>query len=156
MGFEEIRYIQFISFRVSGDMEKLVLDGNNPYISAWENIHIQRQIVVVRDGLKLLEPWIEAINLVVITLHPNVSVFVFLNVVQTIVAQSDTVTRMGFIVLEGISVEFVEAIPGSEPHEPFMVLQNAHDGALGEPVFRSVLGKGVRQLSETKEGGYYV
>ena len=135
MGFEEVCGFHFMCFRMSENMNQFILYGNYPYVSTWKHIHVQRQVVVVRDSLEPFKPRIETIDLVIVALYPDISVSVFFNIIQTVVAQSDTVARMGFIVAKRISVKFVEAVPGSEPHHPFAILQDAHDGILRESVF---------------------
>ena len=135
MGFEEVCGFHFMCFRMGGNMNQFILYGNYPYVSTRKHIHVQRQIVVVRDSLEPFKPRIETINLVIVALYPDISVSIFFNIVQTVVAQSDAVARMGFIVVKCISVKFVETVPGSEPHHSFVILQNAHDGILRESVF---------------------
>ena len=116
-------------------MNQFILYGNYPYVSTWKHIHVQRQVVVVRDSLEPFKPRIETIDLVIVALYPDISVSVFFNIVQTVIAQSDAVARMGFIVVKCISIKFVETVPGSEPHHSFVILQDAHDGILRESVF---------------------
>ena len=73
---------------------------------------------------------IEQACLSVIRSTPDIAVFTFYNVAYTV-----TLERVGrfleyFVVFERVTVKLVYPIPGTEPHKPFLVLQNTHHVAL--------------------------
>ena len=50
-----------------------------------------------------------------VTLHPYTTVFIFFDVIQSVIAQTNTISWMSIIVFECISVEFIQPVPGAEP-----------------------------------------
>ena len=67
--------------------------------------------------------------------YPEIALLVFVKRMNVVVAQTRRVQRVVAECLELVTVVPVESVFRPEPHESLAVLQDRHDGILGQAVF---------------------
>ena len=67
-------------------------------------------------------------------MQPDISVAVFINVLDAVAVHLVSIAPAYFEVAERISVEFGKSVPGSKPHEPFPVLYDVGNTELRQTV----------------------
>jgi hypothetical protein len=101
------------------------------------------------DAVEGFRPGVETMRLTVVGFEPDVAPVVFKQSFDPIAAHDVRVAGLNFVILELVTVELADAIPGGQPEETAFVLNHVHDGVLGQPV----LGGIVRDLTDRLRDG---
>ena len=125
------------------DADSAVVVGQQPHFAAFfgndflrvEGLFpklAQRVCIPELSGLRVV-----AVGEVIIKLHPYISIFVLVDMVDAVAFGLFLIAVRQSYRLEVVSVEFAQSVPGAEPHEALLVLEDIHDVVLRQSVFCS-------------------
>ena len=133
--------LNFFVFRICNNAYCPYIVGGNPQfairsfdktITAFNTVH--KSACRIGQTVELFSFRVKTVYFTIISLKPNVSEFILVNIVNAVVGNVTVVARMRFVHGKLVTIKFIQLIPGSEPHKAFPILQNLIHGVLRKTV----------------------